>query len=235
MSLKTKPPESTRPLTELQAACQQERDAYTRRQRKDSSCCLEIVRRAARGNANALSILLHEITPPLIARVYKKKYRTAPFTLNDLQQAVLERLIEKFNNKSSPYRATTFAAYCSYVITTTRRMAVNWLTRGHYLREHPISTGILKTPGGQRPEQEVQKSEQQRIALQTINLAHDSLTREVLRLRFGYEESYAGILQMLQARYPELTRKKLYRIVEKGLWQIRNHPDFQRIREDYQQ
>ncbi len=219
---------------QLNILCQQEIDKYIRSQTGCSEHCLEIVRRAAQGDADALTILLYEITYPIIAKTYRKEYKSAEaFTLDDLQQAVCLRLINKFRSDRSPYRATTFAKYYSYVNTTTVHVAINWLTRGAHPNEITLSTGILRLPGGYQPEHEVQKKERQRLSLQLLDLVREPLTREVLRLRVGYGENVANILQTLRPRYPDLTPQKVHRLIDKGKRQIKNHPDCSRIYEHY--
>ncbi len=221
-------------IAQLNILCQQEIDDYIRCQKGNSEHCLEIVRRATQGDSDALSILLNEITRIMVAKKYRKKYKSAePFSLDDLQQAVSERLIKKFRSDISPYKTTTFAGYHAYVNITADNIASNWLTRGAHKYETTLSTGILRLPGGNRPEHEVQKRERQRALLQLLNLAREPLIREVLRLRIGYAESIDNVLQTLQPRHPDLTSEKLYRLVEKGKRQIRSHPDYSRIYDDY--
>ncbi len=221
-------------LIQLSIICQQEMNEYIRLQRGNSVHCFEIVRQAAQGNSDALGVLLNEITRIMIAKKYRKEYRaTEPFTLDDLQQAVFERLINKFRNKKAPYKATTFAAYYRYVNTTTYNLANNWFTRGPHSREISLDADMLQPSDNSQSKYDIRRYQHQRIILQLTDLVSDPLIHEVLRLRIGYSESVGNILQILQPRYPELTIKKLYRLIAKGMRQIKNHPDFSRIYDDY--
>ena len=216
-------------LTQLHTLCQQQIAHFIRHQEGDSAHCLEIVCRAAEGDHHALGLLLEEITGPIVA---KKHGGNHPFTKEDLQQAVFERLIKKFYHETSPYKPSTFAAYHSYVNLTIRSVINNWYRQNPTAATSEQFNDAIQTIHAIRdcqPERELQKRERQHIAMQVLDLISDDLAREAVLLRVCFDESYENILMTLKRREPNLTIADLYRLVEKGKRQIQSHPDLSHL------
>ena len=112
-------------LLQLEQECQEAIDEYqrTRNSNTDSSSCVEILQHAARGEKEAIGVIL-ALSRSLIEQKCPPDLRPH---VEDIIQNVTRRLIKKFYNQKSPFRVTTFPKYRVYVKTTTANVIYLWL------------------------------------------------------------------------------------------------------------
>ena len=195
-------------LSDLHQRCQQAVDEYkrSRNSKTDSSSCVEILRRAARGENEAIGVIL------LISRPFIEK--KCPPQLKphceDIVQNVNIRLIKKFRNQKNPFQVTTFPRYRVYLNTTIANVIYN-------VRENnpvTISLDLLTEVQGFEPEQPDRSQEIENLMLfqQLLDLLDDPLEREIIRRRYGIGEKSAAIAKELGVEL-----KKVYRIAERAI------------------
>ena len=199
-------------LPDLHQLCQQAVDEYrrSRNNKTDSSSCVEILRRAARGEKEAIDTILL-ISRPLIE---KKCPPTLKPHCEDIVQNVNFRLFKKFRNQENPFQVTTFPKYRVYLNTTTANVIYN-------MRENnpaTISLDALTEMQGFEPQQPDRSQEIENLMLfeQLLALLDDDLEREIIRRRYGIGEKSADIAVALG-----LDLKKVYRIAERAIRRLK--------------
>ena len=179
----------------------------------DSSSCDEIVRRAAAGNLEAVAALLYDITKPLIEK------RCPPDLKNqrdDLVQDVLMRMLYRLRHPDLPFVAQGFPAYRHYLnLTISKSISL--------LRPSNDSSSLEDLI-----EQEMEATVEQdsMIELQeTVNGILSRITnpvgREIIRRQYVDNESYDEILVALQLIDPTMNKKKIYKLAENSLKQLK--------------
>ncbi len=204
-------PLGTRSLDALRAECQAQVRRFQQHQDRDSSSCDEILRRAASGDPAALTTLL-ELSLPFIRQHCPAALRDH---VDDVQQLVAERLIRKFRHPESPYQASTFAAYRSYLNLTIHSVSITWLER-----DHPAdSLERLASARGFAPAHATMESMTLRIARlkRCLELLPEDLYREVFRRRIVWGDGVAKVVAALQATHPTLTTQDVYRVTERSI------------------
>ena len=208
--------------------CQQQVAHYHQQNGQgDSPSCAEIVVRAADGNDDALSALL-EMSAPAVRRKCPAQLRE---DIDDVVQDVNLRLVRKFRNAESPYRPSSYAAFVTYLNLTIRSVTVNRLERGR----SQFSLEQMHEESGYEPSAQSHADVvEQRMLLQKILLLlPDPLEREALRRRYTLRETPAEIAEALQAKAPGISKKQVYRLVERGMNRLVNHPEVQEVREGW--
>lgn len=215
------PPLRARSLDQLSQACQAQIDQFqrTRNRQGDSSSCDEILRRAAQGDSAALETLL-ALSLPLIRRQCPPDLRQR---MDDVQQLVAERLIRKFHNRESPYRAGSFAEYRTYLNCTITSVCRNMQER----ERSAESLEMLYATSGFEPAHPDSTEEVIRHLLfaRCETLLPDDRHREIFRRRIVRREDVATIVRDLQAVAPDMTTSDVYRIAEHCLVILKNLPE----------
>lgn len=218
-------------LAQLFAACQAQIRTYRRgNQTGESVSCAEIVRRAAQGEQAALVLLL-QISDPLVRQKCTKNLRAMA---DDIVQEVNIRLVRKFCNPASPYRPSTFPAYHTYLNLTATSVISNWLRdAGPEL----LSLEQLYGDQGLEPIAARSLEEQTRVEARDrvqklLALLPDPVAREAFYRRYVLAESPAEITSSLQLIKPDLTKKEVYRLLERAVKYLKQHPRVQQLLQD---
>ena len=192
---------------------------------EEGASCVEIVRRAATGDEDALVALL-QISEPFVRRKCPPQLLTE---IDDVIQDVSLRLVRKFRNAQSPYQTTTFAAYITYLNLTIRSVTINMIRRD----KNPDSLEQFYSERGFEPSVKAATSEVERRMLlqELLLLLPDPLEREALHRRYTLQETPGEIAETLQAKAPGITKVQVYRLVERGLRRLGNHPEVVEVRE----
>ena len=213
MSLSDTPdPLSQTSLSELHLLCQKAVDEYSRSRnnKTDSSSCVEILRRAARGENEAIGVILL-ISRPFIEKKCPPDLRAHS---EDIIQNVNLRLFKKFRNQKNPFQVTTFPRYRVYLNAVIANVIYN-------IRENNpaiVSLDQLAEAIGVEPEQPDRSQEIENLMLfqQLLELLDDPLEREIIRRRYGKGEKSANIAEAL-----ELDLKKVYRIADRAIRRLK--------------
>lgn len=179
----------------------------------------EILRQAAEGDDEALG-LLFELAIPLIRRRCPPTLREH---IDDIQQMVTLRLIQKFRYSPRPYQASTFIAFRSFLNQLTRNVSIDLWER----ERRTASLDALREATGYEPSgvDEVTLIEDRLRLCRCKDLLPDPLTREVFRLRFVLDLSVAEVVQALQAKGNQITRRDVYLMAERAILQLRSLPE----------
>ncbi len=214
---------NVKPLAELQQHCESQITAFQRSRdgRQDSSSCEEILRRAAAGDGDAFA-LLWAITIPFVRQNCPPQCRDS---LDDLQQEVAIRLMKKFRHPIAPYRAGSFAEYRIYVNVTIRSVCSN-AQRSPYAA--PVSLEARRDIHATPMTQEVLRHV---FYNRCEALLPDALHREAFRHRFVRMEEIADIVVALRVRFPDITTKHVYRIIERCMDLLKAHPEVREMLE----
>jgi len=205
-------------LEELLQGCQEQIKRYKKQSSsQDSEHCAQIVRRAAHGDDEALGVMLYEISYPIVE---KKCPRDLRRQLEDLKQEVALRLIRKFRHPKPEkrYRPSTFAAYHLYLNLTIRSAA------SRMRKPQPDSLERLHELLGFEPTDEsaLDHVDQVLLSQQVLqSLSNHPLQRAALYRRHVLGESVAEIAQALRTVQPEMTKKKVYKLIELALRKLR--------------
>lgn len=205
-------------LEELLQGCQEQIKRYKEQSsRQDSEHCAEIVRRAAHGDDEALGVMLYEISYPIVEKKCPWNLRRQ---LEDLKQEVALRLIRKFRHSEPQkrYRPSTFAAYHLYLNLTIRSAA------SQMRKPQPESLDALRDILGFEPTDEsaLDHVDQVLLTQQVLQtLSNHPLQRAALYRRHVLGESVAEIAQALRVVQPDITKKKVYKLIELGLRKLR--------------
>ncbi len=192
--------------------------------RGDSTSCAEIVRRAATGDDAALGTLLHDISRPIV----EQKCRRQPHdVLEEIVQEVNLRLVRKFHNQKSPFRAGAFAEYHNFLNLTIHSVVYNLQTRG----ERFASLEALYDNYGIEPValEPIAEIEQRTILNELLEVLLTPLEREALYRRYIIGETPGQIAEALRLIEPDMTQKKVQRLVERTLRKLRNNPLVQHL------
>lgn len=218
-------------LTQLFAECQAQIRTYRQgKQTSDSVSCAEIVRRAAQGERAALVLLL-QISDPLVRQKCPRNLRAVA---DDIVQEVNIRLVRKFCSPVSPYRPSAFPAYHAYLNLTAISVISNWIRDAG---PQPLSLEQLYTDQGLEPvaahsiEEQTKVEERDRLQ-RLLALLSDPLVREAFYRRYLLEESPDEITSNLQPIKPGLTKKEVYRLLERAMKYLKQHPQVQQLLQD---
>jgi len=134
-------------------------------------------------------------------------------------------------NQSNPYQPSTFAAFRSYLNLTIRSVVLNSIERDR----QPLASldELHDTQGIEPAEQAATTAVEERILLDDLlALLPDPLERESLRRRYLYQETPAEIAEALQAEDPNITKKDVYRYVERGMRRLMKHPLVEKLQDE---
>lgn len=210
-------------LVDLQQQCEAQLAAFRRSQdtQQDSSCCEEILRRAADGDDDAFA-LLWSVTITFVRQYCPHQCR---HMLDDIEQDVGLRLLHKFRHSTSPYRAGTFAAYRLYVRRTIQSVCINTHRSQHatmvsieshsYLHSGSMDQVVMRHMFYNRCEA----------------LLPNALQREIFRRRIVQREEIADIVAALQDCHPDINIDRVYRLSEHTVNILRNHPEVREMLE----
>lgn len=212
------------PLSTLIDQCQEQMVQYKQRNLGESLSCTEIVKRAAEQDAAALGALLH-LSETIVRARCPKAVRGL---VDDVVQEVNLRLVRKFRSVEHPYQPTHFAAYHAYLNLTLRSVVLNLLERDQttlsldQIEETSGAGPALASPAGM-----VEKG----LLLQTLlNYLPNPLEREALYRRYVLQETPDEVAVALQPLDPTLTKQQVYRLIERGLRRLVEHPLVQQMR-----
>lgn len=179
----------------------------------------EILHRAAAGDACALDLLL-EVSLPLIRQKCPVSLRNH---IDDVQQIVAYRLVRKFRSTTSPYQASTFFAYRSFLNKVTMNVAINlWHGENHLQSLEALN----ETAGFEPTMQSEAEAIDARLRLERcLELLPDGLMREVFRLRFLLDTSVDETLTILQQQGHRVTRQDVYRMTERSIGYLSKLPE----------
>lgn len=211
------------PLALLLIECQSQIATYKRANTGESQSCVEIVRQAIQGNSAALTMVLEDISKPIIAQ------RCPPNLYEDVLLEVEKRLLGRFGDVQKPLAFPTFAAYHAYLNVTIQSVLFNLARKP----QAAISIEELSENVGSEPaipsfvDGLVDHLERRTLAEQLLALLPDPLEREVVHQRFLVEETPDEIVETLSPRYPTLTKQMVYRLLERALRRLRKDPRVQ--------
>ena len=212
-------------LSQLQTICRQQIANFKKNSQhiEESLSCLEIVRRAAQGLQEAIAVVL-EIVKEF---VYAKCPPNLSEQREDLAQEVSIRLIRKFLNKQKPFQPKTFPQFIHYV-----NLTIKSVLQSTQFSQSPVDslTEIEEQyvePSGLDTTEQIEREAQ----IQSIlALLPDVLEREAFLRRFGLEETPDEIAKALLLLDSEMTKQKVYRLVERALRRIKRTPHLQHLR-----
>lgn len=220
------------PLSLLLEECQLQMAAYKRgAQHNNSASCAEIVRRAAQGDDDALATLLHNISRAIIEHSCRKEFRTHSWdVMDDLVQDVNLRLVRRFHNRQNPFQAASFAEYHNYLnltiksaILSLRKRQEPALSLEEIRGKHGIGSSAPATNPG--AEGRARLHELLEDLLPPIEL-------EVLYRRIIDRETPEQIAEVLRIIDPDMTKEKVYRMMERTLRKLKQHPILQQFMKD---
>jgi len=203
---------STASLEDLCKACLDELARYWRKAdpANETGSCLEILRRAAAQDPNAIGVLLLRISYPLVAAYCPDDLKA---WVEDVQQEVALRLLRKFMNREQPYRVTSFPAYLKYLRLTVR--SVIWNLREQNKMAESLEESVEYQDGGSVSD--VANPDRAILARQLLAALPNPLQRECLERRYVLGQSPDEIAADLQLLYPEVTKAQVYRWLGRGL------------------
>lgn len=182
------------------------------RQAGDLSSCLEILRRAIKErDGAALYTLLVEISYPLIA---KRCPTSLLHRLDDVQQEVALRLLRHFTDPDKPFEIRSFPEYLNYLSLTVKTVTCRMFK---YEQVIALSEDCVQDD----PQSE--NVGQTELALRVLDALPNPLQRECLRRRYLLEQSPDEIAEALRPLYPDITKERVYRALERGLRWLREH------------
>lgn len=193
----------------------------------DSPSCGEIVRRAANGDSEALGVLLNEISKPIIISHCPSQLRPE---IDDLVQQVHERLVRKFRNRHSPFRAYNFQAYHGYLNATIQSVATNWRRKKKFT--------FFADQGSQDQEVDsktpsiIDEIARKETFQKLLALLTDPLEQEVLRRRIAFGETPDEIIESLTMQGIVVAKDDVYRLAENALRRLRHNYIAHQIRND---
>jgi DNA-directed RNA polymerase specialized sigma24 family protein len=198
-------PDETWSLSSLQQGCQEELTRYRKATHKqESRCCLEIVRRAAAEDDEALAALL-QLSQQLVQNRCPSDLRALQ---DDMAQNLAERLLHVFRKRGHPFHARTFAEYRAYLNLTYHSVVIE--TR----KAHPPepSLDLLHAAGFDKAGAVPMAAVDRRMLQQRLlELLPDDRMRDAFRRRTTAGESPEEIAQALGT-----TKKETYRLLEKA-------------------
>ncbi|MCE7980825.1 MAG: sigma-70 family RNA polymerase sigma factor [Caldilinea sp. CFX5] len=202
-------------LMDLLGECQEKMAAYRSGLVVDSASCAEIVRRAVvEQNMEARGILLERISKPIIMRRCQRKYPELLGEIEDIVQEINLRLLQKFNNRSAPFRVSTFAEYCSYVNITLHHFVLNLKRqqqRVPLIVSFPDENEQYKyqAPAGLTIPSPANEIERRLLWQQILSKLPNPQVREVLERYYGLGESTAEIAEIMGLETRTVTALRL--------------------------
>jgi len=201
---------------------------FTHDTKSDSASCGEIIHRAAAGNSEALGVLLYDVTKPLVEQRCPPDLQAQS---DDLIQEVLLRLLKKFHHPTSPFIAQGFPAYRHYLNLTIKK-SISLLRQPdiHIPLEGAIDQSAMAINQLTMADKEIaQVIEDQETAGEILRRITNPTGREIIRRRYINNESYDDILVALQLVNPKLNKKKIYKLAENSLKQLKKSFGVERI------
>jgi hypothetical protein len=212
-------------IERLQQDCIDALESYKRSHAAstDVSSCAEIVRRAAKRDDDALGVLLG-ISYRLVEQKCPDDLRSS---IDDVQQEVALRLIRKFHNEDSPFRASTFPAYRSYLNLTIRSVVENmrerrqkWESKNRELEKLELEKADFKS----RDLSALVDSDGYQTFRTLSRVLADPIQREVIWCRHVLDQSPDEITEALRLLSLEITKQEVYRLLERGIRRLRKRP-----------
>lgn len=232
MTISPNVPNKDTELSLLLLECQAQIKNYKKGIRGDSLSCLEIVRRSAKGDRDALASLL-TFSLPIIREHINKKYAKLRPLIDDVIQEVNLRLIRKFRNPDSPFHPSTFAEFHVYVDMTVKSVALNMLRSNE---QEVVSFDVMAEEVGSTFRTQNDESAhpltlmmQEETWTKLFSLLDNPLEREVLQRRIRFNEAPDEIATALRLLQPGLTKQDIYRLHERALRRLKNNPMCQQI------
>ncbi|MEM7535058.1 MAG: sigma-70 family RNA polymerase sigma factor [Chloroflexota bacterium] len=207
-----------RPLAQLRVECQKQISTYHKTQTEESQSCLEIVRRAATGDIDALTILC-EMNQQFV-------YPRCPSELYDQREDILQevniRLTRRFQNQQKRFTTSSFGEYRSYINTILDSV----LRNPPFIKVVPDSLDAILEQVGSEPSipDNTQEFLRYELADAILAILTDRMEREAFRRRMILEQSYEEIVEELRPLDPDMTKQKVYRLVERALRRIKKDP-----------
>jgi len=206
-------------LEQLQIDCQQQIKTYQKNSSsgEKSLSCLEIVRRAANYAQDALAVMLELSRPFIYARCKDDFYAER----EDIAQDVYMRLIKKFNDRIDPFEVSDFAGFRHYVNLTAESVILNIVRRRKKEGPSPDDPGFSHT--GYEPDMAGDMTLQEQVQ-RVLDLLNKPLEREAILRRYVYGESIDKIVKALSVTDPDITKKQVSRLLERGKERLRKDP-----------
>lgn len=216
------PPLNARPVADLQACCAQEQARYRRSPDcQESSCCLEIVRRAATGQDDHAFDVLLEVARPIVRTACPRALRAA---CDDLEAEVAARLFKRLYRGEQPFQASNFGAFINYLKVTAKSAAIVLLKA----RSSDESLDALRLTSGYEPpapgpEELIER--RMRFA-RFLELLPTQAHRDAFYHRFALGQDSAEAAVALG-----LSKRELYRLVEQAIRILAAHPEVRELLE----
>lgn len=218
-------------LEELSRLCNEALDQYrhTSASDTDSDSCAEIVRRAAHAEKEALRYLL-KLSDPLIRNLVQYKWPESlrqAHSVDDVVQEVSLRLVRKFYNRASPFQASTFPEYRNFLTLTVRSVALNIITREAEVDSLEALQESSEVEDHRPPI--ISEMEAQELVQHCLSMLPDPMERAVIYHRLILNDDVDHIREMLALIEPDITKNKIYRLVEKGIRHLRTRPELRAL------
>lgn len=218
------------PLEQLYADCQAQIQTYRAGNAQEKSeGCVEIIRRAADYDDEALTLLLELAETLIRPRCLARR----PDAADDLIQQALVKIWQRFQNRENPFTVSTFAAFYAYLNLTFRSVLWNFEhdeQRQPYL---PLSVREDHPEHEQHYHVDFEELERREFIEELFVLLPDPWEREALRCRYLLGESHAEIQETLAKmngkELPYREKFNTYKLVEKALLRLRGSPNAQHI------
>jgi hypothetical protein len=213
-------------LLRLLQECKQQLQTFKRGiQKEDSFSCTEILQRSAAGSRAALVILLEEITKGLVEEHCRNQFLDET---EFIVEKVLTRLTKKFLSRTKRYQVSDFAGYRKYVNLTIRSVISNQRRSGGKaisLDEYTETT--QKEPSASSNDFEL--VERRADWQEVLKLVPDPLEREALDRRIGLLESPQEIAEAMSNAAQKLTKRQVFRLVERAKRRLVKSPRFREL------
>lgn len=237
-------PISHQPLFELINACLHERENYLKRKKTNSydepDCCVEIVRRATKGDREALEALLQVTYPIVLAgcRIKQARWGIEIEDCEDITQDTLLTMTKVLSRTDKAFVVKTFGQYVAYVKMTMFSSAMNFLNKRKQGRNESIDKGFQDTTNESLSQEKIGLVDS---AMQEVDVKlsvdqllakclDDPLERDVLKWRLGSGEKIEEIEDRLRLLYPEITKNEIYRILGSAVRHLNNCPEIKSLR-----
>ena len=218
------------PLSILLKKCQEQIRLVQENKAEENQqdICIEIVRRAAKCDQEALGILMNDISRPMI----DSRCPLFPdFDREDFIQNVMVQMLAKFYDPKSPFVAKTFPAYRVYLYTTIK--SILFRMNKVEQRYHPGDFDEIQesSPAKFMVEQEdkLGQEEEQKERESLAQYCLDSLRDKpeelaVVYHRFILGENIKEVVTALQSTFPGLTVRDVYKHLASAMRRMKKLP-----------
>ena len=240
---------SNKTLATLKEECADQRQSYRGLKKQvekapESTSCVEIVLRATQPDQDgdeALETLLADISQPLvISRVRKNQgiWGLQPWDVEDIVQETLIRMSRRLRKRDQPFRVESFSQYIVYLFTTTRSAAMNFLGKRSSTQseEESLDQPSYSDEDGDkhehtgRADREVGGYEAKAVVDRVLSRClPDVLERQIVMLRLAYDEKPDDIVNFLKSEYPEIDKKRVFRVLENAIKKLHRCGEFKAL------